>query len=191
MKRIYSILFFVLIIPVIYAGLAIAAEPKLVEKNISLGKVYADWEMYVPSLRISPDSTRMAFMARKGNKFAIIENGQISPTFDSIGKDTPIFSKDSKHVAYIAKKGAKWLIVHDGKEGERYDAVFVPVVSPDSKRMAYVAKEGDHQFVVVDGKKEKAYDYIVQKLNSPAFSPDSAHVAYVAMNGKKMFMRTA
>ena len=101
-------------------------------KNIPIETIHADWEMYLPSLKISPDSTRMAYMVRKGNKFAVIENGQISPTVDSIGKDTPIFSPDSKHMAYIAKKGAKWHIVLDGKENEGYEAAFVPVFSPDS-----------------------------------------------------------
>ena len=174
MKRIFTRLLVILIIPVIYAGYATAAEPKLVEKNIPLGKVQADWEMYVPSLKISPDSTRMAYMVRKGNKFAVIENGQISPTVDGIGKDTPIFSPDSKHVAYIAKKGEKWHVVRDGREGEGYEAVFAPVFSPDSKRFAYAAKKSDKQFVVVNGKKDKEYDGIIQKLNCSLLGPDTA-----------------
>ena len=139
--------------PVIYAGFADAAEPKLVEKTISLGEMHTDWDMYIPSLKISPDSTRMAYMARKKNKFAVIENGRISPEFDGIGKDTPLFSPDSKHLAYIAKKGDQWHVVHDGRISEGYDAVFTPVFSPDSQRLAYAAKKGDKQFVVVDGNK--------------------------------------
>ena len=71
-------------------------------------------------------------MARKNNKFAVVENGQISHEYDDIGKDTPLFSPDSKHLAYIAKKGAKWHVVHDSRVSEGYDAVSIPVFSPDS-----------------------------------------------------------
>ena len=156
MKRIFSRLFFILIIPVIYSVYAVAEEPKLVEKIISIDKIQGDWEMYVLSLRVSPNSTRVAYMARKGNKFAVIENGQISPEYDDIGKDTPLFSPDSKHLAYSAKKDAKWHVVHDSRVSEGYDAVSMPVFSPDSQRLAYTAKKGDKKYVVVDGKKAKA-----------------------------------
>ena len=152
MKRIFSGFFFILMIYSVYAD---AAEPKLVEKTFSIGRVQAEWEIYVPSLKISSDSTRIAYMARKNNKFAVIENGQISPEYDDIGKDTPLFSPDSKHLAYSVKKGAKWHVVHDSRVSEGYDAVSTPVFSPDSQRLAYTAKKGDKQFVVVDGKKAK------------------------------------
>jgi hypothetical protein len=79
MKRIFSGLLFFTIILFLYAGFTGAVEPKLVEKTISLGDMHSDWDMYIPSLKISPDSTRMAFMARKKNKFSVIENGKKSP----------------------------------------------------------------------------------------------------------------
>jgi len=47
-KRIFPRLFFILIILIIYSNYAAAAEPKLIEKNFSLSKVQAEWELYVP-----------------------------------------------------------------------------------------------------------------------------------------------
>ena len=49
MKRIFSGLFFILMI---YSVCADAAEPKLVEKTFSIDRVQAEWEIYVPSLNI-------------------------------------------------------------------------------------------------------------------------------------------
>jgi len=106
MKGIVFRLFFILILPCIFSGYAAAAESKLVEKVLPIGKVHSDWEIHTPSVKISPDSTRITYVTRKNKKFVVVENGRLSPEYDGIGKDTPVFSPDSKHMVYIAKKVA-------------------------------------------------------------------------------------
>ena len=72
MKRIFPRLFFILLLPVVFSAYPASADPRLVEKTFSLGKVPVNWEIYAPSLNVSPDSKRMAYMARRNNKFAVI-----------------------------------------------------------------------------------------------------------------------
>jgi roadblock/LC7 domain-containing protein len=104
------------------------------------------------TFRVSPDSKRVAYMARLGNKIFVVVDGQEEKQYDGIGATGPIFSPDSKRVAYMARLGNKRFVVVDGKEEKQYDGLAGPLFSPDSKRVAYMARLGNKIFVVVDGK---------------------------------------
>lgn len=153
MKRTFLALFFTLSIILLGAGYLCAAAPQLVEKTVSFGTAYTDWDVFAPSLVVGDDARGMAFVARKDKKYAVVTNGKISPSYDSIAKDTPLFSPDGKRAAYIAKRGDNWHVFLDGREGEGFEAAGKPVFSPDSKRLAYVAKKGKKQLVVADEKR--------------------------------------
>jgi acetyl esterase/lipase/Tol biopolymer transport system component len=138
------------------------------------------WEK--ESLKVSPDSKRLAYAARTGNKWFVVVDGKEEKQYDGLG--APLFSPDSTHVAYAAQMDNKQCVVVDGKEEKQYDGIKAGTLlfSPDSKRLAYAARTGNKWFVVVDGKEEKQYDGI---LITPLFSPDSAHVVYAAQMDNK------
>ena len=130
----------------------------------------------------SPNSQRMAYSARLGDKeFALID-GLKGKAYDAVS--LPAFSPDSQHVAYIAKEGGKAFIVIDGEEGKHYNEVSLPLFSADSQRIAYIAKDADGQFVVVDGREGERYELVLTQV----FSPDSQHLAFMAKFGLQQFV---
>jgi len=91
----------------------------------------------------SPDSKRLAYGAKTGDKLFVVLDGKEEKQYDGILGGTPVFSPDSKRVAYGAKTGDKLFMVVDGKEEKQYDGILggTPVFSPDSKRLAYGPKQ--------------------------------------------------
>ena len=140
--------------------------------------------------RVSPDSRRVAYMARVGNKWFVVVDGKEEKQYDSIMEGTPIFSPDSRRVAYGARVGNKQFVVVDGKEEKQYDGIGAgtPIFSPDSRCVAYMAGVGNKCFVVVDGKEEKQYDGIVTLGGGRVIfdSPDSLH--YLAIKGSSIYL---
>ncbi len=79
--------------------------------------VQVDSSLMVSELfKVSPDSKRVAYGAKVGDKVLVVVDGKEGKPYHGIG--SLIFSPDSKRVAYGAKVGDKWLVVVDGKEGK-------------------------------------------------------------------------
>ena len=129
----------------------------------------------------SPDSRRVAYVAKDGAKRHVVVDGKEEKAYDFIDVTSLAFSPDSHRVAYVASIGGKQIVVVDGNEGKPYDDAQALLYSPDSRRMAYAAKVGEKWFVVVDGNPEKPYDIIAEP--SMIFSPDSSRMAYLARGG--------
>ena len=113
----------------------------------------------------SADGSRIAYLARRGEKWRAVIDGREGPEFDRFEGFLPLtFSPDGKHVAYIAQWGHgprwKYRAIIDGREGPEYEAQWVagPIFSPDSQRTAYVGQRGGKQFVVLDGKELAPHD---------------------------------
>jgi hypothetical protein len=149
----------------------------------------------------SPDSQRVAYVARNGSMERVVVDGQEGPAYDISGiggwwANAPIFSPDSQRVAYVAKRGWPDLngwseLVVDGQAGPEYDRIrFAQIFSPDSRHVAYLAKKGEKVRVVVDGREGPKYDISTSRgdlsAKRPIFSPDSRHVAYLAWKGEKV-----
>jgi hypothetical protein len=78
----------------------------------------------------SPDSKRVAYGARLGEKMFVVVDGVEGKEYYGIGKeyygivkDTLVFSPDSNRIAYGATRGGKSLVVVDGVEGKEYDDI--------------------------------------------------------------------
>ena len=137
------------------------------------------------SLAVSPDSRRLAYVAKADAKAFVVVDGKEQKHYDDIGRTfpiftydevcvgAPIFSPDSRRMVYVAREQEKWFVVVDGKEEKHYDDIGkgvpslgavlymgTPIFSQDSRRLAYVAKVGEKMVVVVDGQEQKAYDDI-------------------------------
>ena len=59
----------------------------------------------------SPNGLRVAYSAKKGDKWIIVVDGEPGPAYDGIAKGDPVFSPDSNFVKYRALKNGKWLDV--------------------------------------------------------------------------------
>jgi len=75
------------------------------------------------SFTVSPDSRRIAYVAKVGNKQLVVVDGKKEKEYDGIMEGTLIFSPDGEHVAYGAQVDNKWLVVVDGKEEKQYDGI--------------------------------------------------------------------
>ena len=145
------------------------------------GKVYDETR----NPGFSPDSKRLAYVARSGNKHFVVVDGKAgkgydkikmfsdsvgslasarpNPTFDfeSRNSTSEIFSPDSKRIVYVACSGGKYFVVTDGEEGPSFDDIksVGDIFSPNSKRLAYIVMSdggnGGNRFVAVDGKKAR------------------------------------
>ena len=98
----------------------------------------------------SPDSRRVAYVAKRGQKFLVVVDNKAQAEFDDISVGAPIFSPDSRRVAYEAKRGGKWYVVVDGAEGKPFDMVTAVRFSPTSRHILFEAKRGDKWYIVRD-----------------------------------------
>ena len=71
----------------------------------------------------SPDSSRLAYLAQKGNQILVVMDGKEGASFDAIPLRTLVFSPDSQHLVFKAQKGNKWVVVADGQSGAEFDVI--------------------------------------------------------------------
>ena len=68
----------------------------LVTREVSVGRAHSG---YVPgTLVVSPDSKRVAYLARRGRKWFVVLDGVEGKEYDEIGEGSLICSPDSKRV---------------------------------------------------------------------------------------------
>ena len=87
------------------------------------------------SLAISPDGSQVAYMAQRGDRWLVVEDGHESVEYDAIVTPGPIFSPDSKRLAYVAIQGDRRFAVVGGQAGEEWDGI-VWRPGPSSARTA-------------------------------------------------------
>lgn len=129
---------------------------------------------------ISPDGSRVAYVAGQDGKQIILLDGEV---FDDYGPDwtvnwAPVFSTTAKVVAVrlTSTTQAKSCVGVDGRRGKYFDRVGPPVMSRNGARVAYRAHLGERCFVVVDGVRGPEYEF----MSDPAISADGKVVAYGA-----------
>ena len=139
----------------------------------------------VTSARISPNSQRFAYLARRDNLWWLVVNGKNTLTLPP--KSQLLFSPDSNRTAYIATEGTHEVVVVNGHVGLRFDDVDHHSLqfSPDSSAVAYTATRDDQTFVVEHARTNGPYDKVRGKL---LFSPNASQTAFVAQSGKYWFV---
>ncbi len=149
-------------------------DKQYVQLNGQEGQLYDG--IALDALKISPDSHRLAYPARKGIKWVVVLDGKESTAWDGIGDI--LFSPDSQHIVYAALQGSHWHVVRDEKVGPPFNALLQGsfIFSSDSNRFAYAAQHGRAALAVVDGKIGREYEGIAKLI----FSSDNLHVAHVA-----------
>ncbi len=72
----------------------------------------------------SPNSQRLAYAARRGNKQVVVVDGQDGQAYDAYGAGRLIFSPDSRRLAYAARLETDWRVIVDGvEEAKSYPAI--------------------------------------------------------------------
>ena len=146
------------------------------------GKQYE--RIFEGRLVFSPDGNRLAYGARKGDKWLVVVDGRESELYDFLGSTTGIhFSPDGSRVAYAALVDKKWRLVLDGQMQQPHDNVGELAFSPDGKRVAYAAQDGGKWRVVVDGQPQADYDAIGE--GTLMFSPKGERLVYAAQKDGK------
>jgi Tol biopolymer transport system component len=130
-------------------------------------------------IKFSPDGRRVAYVARRGNKFLVVADSKEGPAYDEIRVGAPTFSADSRRLAYFAERGGKTLAVIDGIESKPFDDASseAPIFSPDSRHVVYTAEHGKQTHVVLDGVETVYPEYV----GEPEFSKTGKRMAYVVV----------
>jgi hypothetical protein len=157
----------------------------------------------------SPDSRRVACLARKEGLFLIVVDGvEGKVRFEGViwafgvdrdgkiqgpsGSGGPMqrgglmFSPDSRRVAFVADTGdpAKQFVIVDDQKQQEYPGVTRPSFSPDGKHLAYAAfaKDRKTMLVIVDGVERERYDAVVV----PPIYRDYGILEFIALKGDRL-----
>jgi uncharacterized protein YaiI (UPF0178 family) len=115
----------------------------------------------------SPDSQRVAYVARTGEKRCVVVNDSEGAPYDLIycHQSVGLFGPVAGRLAYPARKGSQELVVVEALEGQLYDWVSERLTfSPNGQRVAYCAGRRAKELVVVDGQFDAADDWIVEHV---------------------------
>ena len=133
---------------------------------------------------VSPDGTRVAWVAERGGRQLVVVDGQEGPVYDRVwlgfadgAPGGPRFSPDSRHLVYQAQRGGRWSVVIDGQEGPWWDAVDgLTYTGTDTGRLVFVARNDGVWRAVVDGEELPGRPVLLKRIASSA---DGRHLAYV------------
>jgi hypothetical protein len=88
----------------------------------------------------TPDDAHFAYVARKGDKWTIVRDGETWGTaYDQINE--LLLSPDGELLAHSARRGRDYFSVCNGREGKRYDGIGSPFFSPDSRHLVTVRED--------------------------------------------------
>lgn len=100
------------------------------------------------SVKISPDSRRVAYVAKVGNKQIVVVDGKKGKQYDGIVSGSLVFSPDSERVAYAAMIGNMKFVVVDGKEGKQFNTIVRGKIVFDSdENLHYLALSNNQIFL--------------------------------------------
>ena len=179
MRTILVLLMFIASPGIIFAN---PAEYTVKESMVPLGHGIGGEEIYVRSLKISPDFQHIGYVSRIGGTFRVWFDGVSKKSYSGITRQSPFFSPKQNRLAYIASEDDKMFVVIDDQEQKPYKQVGSLTFSPDGNRLAYRAEDDKgRQYIVVDGKEGPKFEKGITNDIGVVFSPDSQHLAYVGL----------
>lgn len=171
-------------------------RPEAIEK--SKGRAWRSGSS-VGELVFSPNGQRLSYVARRGEKFVVSQDGQEGPDFPFI-LTGPVFSPDSRHILYIAWEPNAISPIFDGNATKK-------IAIPEGKPLYTAPREaatvdrhtawddtaelsGFLPFLPVFVVGEVFTGMAAKKVNfveHVTFSADSQHLAYVVCHGGHSF----
>lgn len=134
---------------------------------------------------LGPDGKRIAFIAREGNKYFVIDGGAKGKEYEKV--EWLILSPDGKKIGYAPTEGDKMFLTIDGIETKRYDEIYFPIFSSRGKDIAFFAREKEDALFIVNSKEMKTdYEYI----ENMTFSPDDKKIAFSARKDNSWVVAT-
>lgn len=146
---------------------------------------------------ISPDSTIVAYIAKKEGKQFVVLHKQEGQVFESDKYDQVLlssflqFSPDSNLVGFKAVKEGKWVLAVLGKDGEIYESRKYSKTStkplqftPDSKKWIYDGTKNNQYFLFIADKKGIIHEwggYDCFEASQPIISKDGSKILYSAV----------
>lgn len=145
------------------------------------GEIKATYDS-ASDLQLTPDGTKVVYVARRGQKEFVVVNGNEGAAYDSVMR--PVVLEGSR-LAYIAMKRPKDVVVIDDRESKPYDAVNRhgerPALAPDQKSVAFIATDGSEHALLVNDQEFSKYD----SVGFQTFSPNGQRIAFRAGVGEK------
>ena len=161
-------------------------DPVVDVSAVSQGKT---WQR-TGCLVFSPDSRRLAYQAKQGDKWLAVIDGVAGKLHDKFTFQGIVFSADSGHVAYTVTDGGFWehndRVVQDGVEGPELLQTSDLAFSSDGNHIAYATRQrvSDHLTMSLDGVSlppgPAGREHGYHEVDGPVFSPDGRRLAYRA-----------
>jgi Tol biopolymer transport system component len=139
------------------------------------------------TITFSPNSERLAYAAKFGKKWFIVEGGNKGEGYDLVY--SLLFSPDGVRLAYIAISKNKQFVVVDGNKGKGYGRIGADTLafSPDSKHLAYLAFYRHFNFVVADAIEGK-YTNVISRKDGGGIVFDSPNSFYYFILKHDLFL---
>jgi hypothetical protein len=141
------------------------------------------------SVTYGPDGSALAFVAARGHKWLVVNNGVEGKEYDGVG--LPWFAADGKVIVHSAFEGERFgkaqrFVVSGGKEGKRYDVEFLGWVKPgnSNERLAYVVAQNGKAWVIDNERAGTKYD----DVGWLEFVPGTNRLYYAARAHGKWFI---
>lgn len=164
------------------------------------GEGHSPWGSSVGGFSFSPNGQHLSYLARRGQKFAVIEDGEAGPEFPFILAG-PVFSTDSQRAAYVGWERDAISMLLDGKTAKRISVSEGKPLYTQSGRQTAVNREtawdnagevfaplvplwpvffAGELFTTMAAKNVNFVEHIT-------FSPDGQRLAYVVGRGGHIF----
>ncbi len=149
------------------------------------GKEQKSYEQ-VAGLEFSHDGSRLAYAAKRDDRWYVVVDGRESPGYQRVGM--PHFNADGSKLAHVALLDVdKRTVVVNGQAGKPYDVISAGLIefSLDGSRMAYGAVRDGKCYLVVNGEETGPFDDLGTRTGY-RFSNDGSRLAFVALVGENL-----